>query len=164
MSVDAAELGRPELRELFGFWRQARRGASIPALGSISPVDVAPYLGHMVMVEIEDRTDRVRFLQVGRQLTPILGDDLEGRYLDTLPKGLRVNVEQTYKTMLAERAPQYAEFEVAGDDWVVLFERLMLPFCDGETGRVAGAMVAIYPRISITKRSAAETHLAVAAA
>ena len=127
----------------------------------------------MVMVEIEDRTDRVRFLQVGRQLTPILGDDLEGRYLDTLPKGLRVNVEQTYKTMLAERAPQYAEvqtlvdgmtFEVAGDDWVVLFERLMLPFCDGETGRVAGAMVAIYPRISITKRSAAETHLAVAAA
>ncbi|MEQ8584624.1 MAG: PAS domain-containing protein [Thalassobaculaceae bacterium] len=153
MGVDATELGRPELKELFGFWRQARRGDAVPVLGSVSPVDVAPYLSQIVMVEIEHPDDRVRFLQVGRALTPVLGDDLEGRYLDTLPRGLRVNVEETYRTMLAERAPQHAEFEIAGDDWVVLFERLMLPFRAARTDRIAGAMVAIYPRISITKRA-----------
>lgn len=151
MGVELADLGRRELQELLGFWKQARRGRALPAVGSVCPIDVAPYLSQIVIVEIEERTDRVRFVQVGRELAPILGDDLEGRYLDTLPKGLRSHVEESYKVMLAERAPQYAEFEVAGDSWVVLFERLMMPFCDEESGRVAGAMVAIYPRISITK-------------
>lgn len=152
MGVELADLGRGELKELLGIWKQARRGRPVPALGSVCPVDVAPYLSQIVIVEIEERTDRIRLVQVGRELAPILGDDVEGRYLDTLPKSLRSHVEESYRVMLAERAPQYAEFEVSGDSWFVILERLMMPFCNEYTGRVAGAMVAIYPRISITKR------------
>lgn len=153
MSLDASQLHRPELQELLTLWQMGKRGRGIPAVGGLCPVDVAPYLGHIVIVEVEETSNRIRFLQLGRELTPIFGDELEGQYLDELPSGLRSNVEDTYRTMVADRAPQYAEFEVAGDSWMVIFERLMLPFRDEATDRVAGAMVAIYPRISISKRA-----------
>lgn len=152
MSLDASQLHRPELQELLSLWENGRRGRGIPAVGGLCPVDVAPFLAHIVIVEVEERTDRIRFLQMGRELTPIFGDDLVGQYLDEMPLGLRGHVEETYRVMVADRVPQYAEFEVAGDSWVVIFERLMLPFRDQATDRVAGAMVAIYPRISIRRR------------
>lgn len=153
MSLDASQLHRPELQELLSLWENGRRGRGIPAVGGLCPVDVAPFLAHIVIVEVEETTDRIRFLQMGRELTPIFGDDLVGQYLDEMPLGLRGHVEETYRAMVADRAPQYAEFEVAGDSWVVIFERLMLPFRDEATDRVAGAMVAIYPRISISRRA-----------
>lgn len=152
MRLDPSQLHRPELQELTALWDKARRGGGIPAIGGLSPVDVAPYLAHIVIVEVEETTDRIRFLQMGRELTPLFGDDMVGRYLDEMPAALRDHVEGTYRAMVAERAPQYAEFEVAGDSWMVIFERLMLPLRDESTDRVAGAMVAIYPRISIRKR------------
>lgn len=152
MSLDISQLRRPELQELMARWEQGRHGRGIPAVGTLCPVDVTPFLSHIVIVEVEETTDRIRFLQMGRELKPIFGDDLEGRYLDELPSGLRSQVEDTYRVMVSDRVPQYAEFEVAGDSWMVIFERLMLPFRDVATDRVAGAMVAIYPRISISKR------------
>ena len=154
MSLNVAQLQRPELRALLTLWKNGRRKESIPVTGGLCPVDVAGYLSHILIVEVEEGTNRIRFLQVGRDLTAIFGDLLEGKYLDTLPSVLRGHVEDSYRTMIEERAPQYAEFEVAGDSWMVIFERLMLPFRDEETDRVAGAMVAIYPRISISKRAA----------
>ena len=154
MTLNVSQLQRPELRALLTLWKNGRPEKGIPAVGGLSPVDVARYLGHIAIVEVEEGTDRIRFLQVGRDLTAIFGDLLEGQYLDTLPSALRGHVEDTYRAMIEERAPQYAEFEVSGDSWMVIFERLMLPFRDEETDRVAGAMVAIYPRISISKRPA----------
>ncbi|WPZ32523.1 PAS domain-containing protein [Thalassobaculum sp. OXR-137] len=153
MAIDTSQLTRTELWQLLTLWRNGRHGRDIPAVGGLCPVDVAPFLGHIVIVEVEERTDRIRFLQMGRELTPVFGEDMVGRYLDQMPLALRGHVEESYRTMMAERAPQYAEFEVAGDSWMVIFERLMLPFCDPATDRVAGAMVAIYPRISIRKRA-----------
>lgn len=152
MSLDAAQLRRPELRELMALWEKGGRGRGIPAVGALLPSDVAPFLGHLVIVEVEETTDRIRFLQMGDALAPLFGDDMVGRYLDQMPLALRGDVEGTYRTMIAEGAPQYAEFEVAGGSWMVIFERLMLPFRDVVSGRVTGGMVAIYPRISIGKR------------
>ena len=153
MAIDTSQLTRTELWQLLTLWRNGRQGLDVPAVGGLCPVDVAPFVGHIVIVEVEERTDRIRCLQMGGNLTPIFGEDMVGRYLDQMPVRLRGHLEDTYRIMIAERAPQYAEFEIAGDSWMVIFERLMLPFCDPATDRVAGAMVAIYPRISISKRA-----------
>lgn len=152
MNIELSEFRRPELLGMLELWESGRRGGRIPAVGGLRPVDIAPYLGHVVVVEVEPVSDRMRFLQVGRELAPVFGDDLEGAYLDCLPEDLRTHVEESYRAMVAERAPQYAELEVSGDSWVMIFEQVMLPFRAEETDRVAGAMMVIYPRISVTRR------------
>jgi hypothetical protein len=153
MGPDLSNLQRPELLDVLELWKRGQNGREMPVVGSLSPVDVAPYIGHVVIVEVEAETDRIRIMQVGGELRSIYGDGLEGQYLDRLPKALRGHVEDTYRSMVGECRPKYAEFEVSGDSWRVIVERLMLPFREEETGRVSGAMVVIYPRISISKRA-----------
>ncbi len=153
MTLDASQLRRPELQNLLALWQSGCCGSGIPAVGGLCDAELAPFLGHMVVIEIDESTDRLRFQQVGQELTPIFGDDLDGRYLDDLPSELHGYVEEMYRSLVANRAPQYAEFEAAGDSWMVIFERLLLPIRDAASDRVAGALVAIYPRISISKRA-----------
>lgn len=151
MSVDPAMIRRAELRELLDFWESRRESGDPPPKARFAPVDVAPYLSNMIFAEVEAASARIRYREVGIELTRIYGSDVADRYLDEMPRLFRAFAEPAYRDAIARRDAAYGAFRFVENWWIATYERLMLPLV-GPDGSVVEVAVAIYPRI-VPRRS-----------
>ncbi len=148
MLPDPTEIARSELRELYSFWQAQCGPEEMPRIETVSPVDITPYLPNVLLVEIEETTDRIRYRQVGEELTRFYGERVDGAYLDEMPGRFRRFAAPAYQEVLKTGRPTYAQFRFAENWWIATYERLMLPLLAMEEDRIAELIVAIYPRIS----------------
>lgn len=148
MTVDTSNIAREEMRELLLHWDSQRGPQGIPRIDDMSPVDIAPYLKNVMLVEVEEHTQRLRYRQVGEDLTKVYGKRIEGAYLDEMPARFRKFAEPAYREMLADPKPRYARFRFVENWWIATYERLMLPLLAMDEDRVAEMIVAIYPKIT----------------
>lgn len=149
MTINKSKIARQEMRELLSHWERQRSPAGLPRIETMSPLDIAPYLQNVMLVEIEQHTLRVRYRQVGEDLMRVYGQRIEGAYLDEMPLRFRKFATPAYREMLADPKPRYARFRFVENWWIATYERLMLPLVAMEEDRVAELIVAIYPTITV---------------
>jgi|GEM_PF-739586 len=147
MLADAPAQLRYEFLDLLSLWDERRDRRAMPRAGDISTVEISPYLANMLTVCVEARTGRLRCRSVGCELTRLYGRDLEGAYLDSLPRAFRALADPSDHALLAERRPHYTEISADEPEWTGTVERLILPFAVGD--QVGEAMVFIYPKNSV---------------
>ncbi|NQW11810.1 MAG: PAS domain-containing protein [Alphaproteobacteria bacterium] len=145
--ISPSRIKRSELRELLSFWAAHCEGATLPSVSRIPPDELIPYLGHLIFAEIEEHTDRIRYRQVGEELVRIYGKNLDGVYIDDMPRLFRTYALPAYRAVLRRRQAVYGEIRFLRNLRFVTYERLMLPLRADEGDRVAEVIVGIYPRI-----------------
>jgi hypothetical protein len=109
--MSAEVFNHATLGALFRYWDKKRDGRSMPSRRDIDPIEMGPkLLPHLMLCEVADRGQRIRFRLVGTLLVKRLGYDPTGKWLADLPKSdyldfLARIVRQSY----AEAAPIFAD-------------------------------------------------------
>lgn len=149
MSVDPSVIRRPELRDLLQLWESKRDGAMPPLKSHFAAVDAAEFMSNMMFVEVQP-DGRLRYREVGVDLIGVYGSDFTDRYLDEMPRLVRMFAEPAYREVIAARDAAHGSFRFVERWWIVAYERLMLPLV-GADANVVEVAVAIYPRIQARK-------------
>lgn len=152
MPISASTIKRSELRELLSFWEARCDGEMPPETGRFPPDELIPYLTNLIFAEIEEGTERIRYRQVGEGLVEIYGKNLDGVYMDDMPRLFRNFALPAYMDVLRRRQAVYGELRFLQKLWFVTYERLMLPLRASDSDRIAEIIVAIYPRIGPRKK------------
>jgi hypothetical protein len=124
------------LKQLEAYWRAKKGDRRAPARADLDPIEIPALMPHLLLLDVEPASRRLRFRLMGTAVTNGLGRDLTGRYLDELP------LNKTQRAMYAEYKRVVESGEPACSTWEysradgrhVRFERLVLPLSsDGET-------------------------------
>lgn len=134
-----AKLGR-----LIAYWRARRAGDALPTHDAIDPLDLAPILPNLFLLDVEDRSFRFRL--VGEALNARYPGGLKDRRLDDLLSGeVLAETLEEHRLCVERRAPVFTRNSeesrsVQGDFQV--YQRLLLPLsADGEAvDAILGAM------------------------
>lgn len=122
------ELG-PLTAALLDYWLSKRRDGVMPARADLDPLDIPKLLPHIMIMEVEAGTGRMRFRLVGTRVVTMFGADNTGKYLDEVDFGeQRPAIMESYETALSGAAPHHRRMEFINKDGVRFdMERLILP-------------------------------------
>ena len=124
----------PDLLYLLDLWSRQRGGADVPHRSSVTPFDLKPLLGWIILVDAEAEPERYRFRLIGSAITQLLNRDSTGCYLDELftPK-IYEEFCVAYRYVGAQRQPARCEGRLvqAGKDYLT-YESVILPYADDD--------------------------------
>jgi hypothetical protein len=138
---------RQEFEAIQGRWQALCHNGHLPARADFPPESLAPWMGHIQIVErvCEGDTVRYRVRLVGTRIVYYEGRDHTGLFLDDIiPTDQLDEVLTDYDRSAETRAPVYGAF-YSGSETAISskLERLILPLAaDGET--IDQFLVAIY--------------------
>jgi hypothetical protein len=76
------------LTALYDYWRSRKSGEKLPGRADIDPVDMPrAALPHVVLMEVADGGNRIRYRLVGTAIVDEWGADVTGKYLDEVMDG-----------------------------------------------------------------------------
>lgn len=133
-----ADTDHPAMRFLIEYWHQLRGDAELPNAGDVSPFELKPALGHLILIDVLDDGWNGRFRLYGTRVAENYGRDMTGQFLSDIDGGNYVSVffRALYRTAYLRRAPHYSVHfpppHVAVESW----QRLALPLA-GPDGRVS---------------------------
>lgn len=125
-----------ELKKLYAYWLGKKRARPAPSRTDIDPLEIAPLLPYVMLVDVERAPLRFRYRLVGTEIVCNVGDDFTGRYLDTFVRLSHRDVMAAEFARVVESAePVVSVWEYTRDDGRhVRYERLVLPLVsDGAT-------------------------------
>lgn len=101
-----AALSHPRLTGLYRFWN-ARRGArAMPCRADFLPEDMLPFLGYIILIDVEETPRRFRFRLVGTEIVQSYGFEVTGKYTDAVqPPSYRDMIERHYAQAAALARP-----------------------------------------------------------
>lgn len=127
-----------QLPALYAYWDAKRAGRRFPARADIDPLELAPWLANVFLVEIDRSGDgpRFRYRLSGTAVDEIHNQTLTGKTPgDIKTPEVASIVEQQYEEVFASRRPRCDRLTLLGQDgsyWA--YERLILPLSsDGTT-------------------------------
>ncbi|MDM7945058.1 MAG: PAS domain-containing protein [Oceanibaculum nanhaiense] len=132
-----------ELAALHRFWLALSKDGRLPARHDFLAEHLAPWIGHISLLEVERDPLRFRFLVHGGHFTLLTGSNLTGRYLeDGLSTRYRDIVLDSYREVVETRQVVHQHYTDDTQPWREL-DRLLLPLADdGVT--VDRVMVGLY--------------------
>jgi hypothetical protein len=132
-----------ELAALHRFWLALSKDGRLPARHDFLAEDLAPWIGHISLLEVERDPLRFRFIVHGGHFTLLAGKSLTGRYLEEgLTPRHRDQVLASYRETVETRQAIYCHHIDHSLPWREL-DRLLLPLADdGVT--VDRVMVGLY--------------------
>ncbi len=147
-SADITMLLNPSADSLFAeplpflrrYWDQLPRGQRLPLMSAVDPLDMAPALGQIVLIDVLDDGWEARYRLFGSELTGPYGTELTGKTMaEGLPPiSLALHVA-FLRIVLRTGAPlfthHYSPPEITVMDW----RRLMLPL-EGPDGTIRRIM------------------------
>jgi hypothetical protein len=138
---------RPEFAALQDRWKALCRSGNLPARADFPPECLAPWMGHIQIVErvSDGGSTRHRVRLAGTRIVYYEGRDNTGLYLENvIPAELREDILEPYRRCAETRAPVYSAFYSCSEAAISSqLERLILPLAaDGRT--VDQFLVAIY--------------------
>ena len=123
----------PDLRTLYDYWDERRRGRRWPARADINPVDLKFALGNLTLVEVHHGPLRFKFRLSGTLFAQRVGMDLTGKWVDEIPdEAYRNEVFERYKQVVDTGNPQVTLSERIIDGQAHKFEILRLPLSDDD--------------------------------
>ncbi len=123
------------LGPLFRYWDKKRGGRAMPTRREIDPIEMGPkLLPHLMICELADQGNRIRFRLVGTILVKRLGYDPTGQWLADLPKSDYLeHLGKLLRQANAEAAPIYGESNFRyGAKGRLEMRHLVLPLATGE--------------------------------
>ena len=145
VSAVPADIREPRLRGLWEYWTGKRAGVALPGRAAISPLEMRPWLGNLLLMDVVDGGRDFRYRLHGTQLVQLFGADLTGRLVGEL--GVR-DVERLLaegRTVVASRSWHYTEETVVAEKQHIAISKLILPLA--ADGRAVDMMiVGIYRR------------------
>ena len=123
------EIESQVLRDIYHYWERKRDGRKLPSRGDIDPVEIGCLLPNIFLVDVEDRTRRLKIRLMGTEFAEQYGEDITGRYLDEMDFGdAKDFILASYEQVLSTREPvrtvgQYTK----ADGRLMRFERIALP-------------------------------------
>lgn len=115
------------LRRLWAYWAAKLRDGMLPARKSISPQELRPWLGNLLLLDVVDGGRDFQYRLHGAKLVQMFGDDLTGRFVGALP--LR-NVEALLaegRQAVASRNVVYIEDGIVAEKAFIRISKLILP-------------------------------------
>lgn len=133
------EFHEKKLDALYSFWEARCRGRAVPARADFDPIDMRPWLGHLMLVDWAGGKWVYRLY--GTAFVEAFRREMTGKSIDELPAEQAALLRAEYDKVRAEAAPVWrtysAKFEHATPDgrqqWQLgqTWERLVLPLSDG---------------------------------
>ena len=136
-SPTAAALSNDTMRFLIEYWHRLRGDAPMPLADAVSPFDLRPALGHIVLIDVLDDGWDGRFRLYGTRVAETYGRDMTGRRVSDIDGGNYVSTffRALYRSAWLRREAfftyHFPPSHVAVSSW----QRLALPLCDAQ-GRV----------------------------
>lgn len=142
----STDTGQDVMRFLIEYWHQLRGEAAIPQACDVSPFELKPALGHIVLIDVLDDGWNGRFRLYGTKVAETYGRDMTGRLISEIDGGNYVSVffRALYRAAWLRKAPYYSHHfppaHVAVESW----QRLALPLAgpDGQVSRFLACNIA----------------------
>lgn len=80
-------LGGTELEALYDYWDSKREHGALPARADIDPIELRGLLRHVVLAEVVDGGERIRYRLVGTGMVERWGADFTGKHVDEIMQG-----------------------------------------------------------------------------
>lgn len=88
------------------YWLDKRRGRRFPSRADIDPVDMAPHLGNIVLIDVERSPLRLRYRLVGTRITHVMERDSTGKFYDEIyPEPLLRQIYASFHWMIDHGRP-----------------------------------------------------------
>ncbi len=128
----------PQAEGFWAYWNDKRRGRRLPARADIDPVEMKPWLGEVLLLDVIEGGRDFRYRLVGAMIAYRTGHDMTGKLLSEMPVDPAIGAAylRDHRQAVETRAPVLARYDYlsARDGRPVKFERLLLPLGDdGET-------------------------------
>jgi hypothetical protein len=126
----------PGLAELYAYWRAKKGERPAPRRADLDPVEIAPLLPFVTLVDVERAPLRFRYRLVGTAIVRNVGDDFTGRYLDSLTRlSRRDAMAAEFARVVDSAMPAVSVWDYTrGDGRRLRYERLIMPLmADGAT-------------------------------
>ena len=160
MPIDRTKIKREELLDILEIWDEIRGVRDMPREGEMGPIELAPFLQNLMLVDIHHPGPRIQYKQVCLELERVYGKTISGTFLDEMPKMFRRFAEPAYTEILDDKQPSFAKFRFVERFWIATYERLMLPLGNPRNDRVSEIIVAIYPKIKAKTKAEREAERA----
>jgi hypothetical protein len=124
-----------ELKRLHAYWLEKKGAQPAPARADIDPLEIAPLLPYVTLIDVERAPLRFRYRLVGTEIVRNVGE-FTGSYLDALTSLPHRDVMAAeFARVVESAAPALSLWEYTRDDGRhVRYERLVLPLMgDGAT-------------------------------
>jgi hypothetical protein len=125
-----------ELKQLYAYWLAKKGTRRAPSRADIDPLEIAPLLPYVALVDVERAPLRFRYRLIGTEIVRNVGDDFTGRYLDSFTRLSNRDAMAAEFACVADTAePAVSLWDYSrADGRHVRYERLVLPLMgDGAT-------------------------------
>ena len=132
----AIEPRHDELKRLYAYWLAKKGTRRAPSRADIDPLEIAPLLPHVALVDVERAPLRFRYRLVGTEIVRKVGADFTGRYLDSFTRlSNRDAMAAEFARVVDSAEPTVSFWNYSrADGRHVRYERLVLPLMgDGVT-------------------------------
>jgi hypothetical protein len=121
----------PELRTLYDYWNERRRGRRWPARADINPLELKFALGNLTLIDVHYDPLDFTFRLAGTQFAQRMGADFTGKSVNDIPDpAYRAQVFEIYRKVIDSGEPSVALNERDFDGQPRKFEVLRLPLSD----------------------------------
>ena len=79
------DLPGSKLKAVYQYWLDVKGDAAMPTRVDLNPRDMAEFLSHISLVDVEHDTGRYKFRLIGTESVRAVGFDPTGKYLDEVP-------------------------------------------------------------------------------
>jgi hypothetical protein len=134
---DAGLLTEPQLRHALEYWNGIRGERQMPLASEISPFELRPALGYVLLIDVEDDGWDGRFRLYGTRVAEMYGEDMTGKRVSDIDNNSYATqlFRAIYRVMTIRRAAVFSHHQPPLHVSVTAWKRLMLPLAD-ETGAV----------------------------
>jgi hypothetical protein len=128
----ASELEAPELKFLLQYWEKLCNGEPVPRADRVSPFDMRPVLGHVVLVDAIEDGHNGRFRLFGSKVAQRAGADLTGKLIADLDGGsyLAEFARALHRAVFVRREPVFAAHQPAAAISATGWQWLILPLAE----------------------------------
>ena len=140
--TDPQAFREPKLAALYEFWAARKAGRAYPDRADMDPVDMRPWLGHLMLVELSE--GRWIYRLYGTYFVETFRREMTGKAIDELPPDQAKTLKEEYDRVRDGAAPVVrtysAMFEFGTLDgrksWQLdqTWERISLPLSDRTSG------------------------------
>lgn len=136
-SPTSAALSNPTMRFLIEYWHRLRGDAPMPRADAVSPFDLKPALGHIMLIDVLDEGWDGRFRLYGTKIAETYGRDMTGRLVSEIDGGNYVSqfFRALYRSAWLRREGFFTHHFPPSHIAVSSWARLALPLCDAD-GRI----------------------------
>lgn len=128
----ADEMDAPELKFLLEYWQKLCEGGALPTADRVSPFDMRPVLGHVVLVDPLEDGRNGRFRLFGSKVAQRAGADLTGKLVADLDGGsyLAEFARALHRAVFVRREPVFAAHQPAAAISATAWQWLILPLTE----------------------------------